>query len=112
MYSHVAQFSNVKNFHITVKETFDDIVFLRKIVEGGTDKSYGIQVAKLAGVPNDVIDRSKQIMIQLEMDDEITAKIHSNLKKQKVSSNKLEKKKVDPLNESHYSQENLVDFYD
>ena len=105
-------FSNVKNFHITVKETFDDIVFLRKIVEGGTDKSYGIQVAKLAGVPNDVIDRSKQIMIQLEMDDEITAKIHSNLKKQKVSSNKLEKKKVDPLNESHYSQENLVDFYD
>ena len=51
--------NNVNNYCIAVKECGDDIVFLRKIVKGGADKSYGIQVAKLAGVPDMVIDRAK-----------------------------------------------------
>ena len=52
---------NVNNYCIAVKEQGDDIVFLRKIVKGGADKSYGIQVAKLAGVPDMVIDRAKTL---------------------------------------------------
>ena len=57
--------NNVNNYCIAVKECGDDIVFLRKIVKGGADKSYGIQVAKLAGVPDMVIDRAKEIVEQL-----------------------------------------------
>ncbi|MFC1800538.1 DNA mismatch repair protein MutS [Nanoarchaeota archaeon] len=68
--------SGVKNYNIAVKEKDDHIVFLRKIVEGGTDKSYGIQVAKLAGLPSEVIERSKVIMDKLEMEDKISDKIH------------------------------------
>lgn len=55
----------VNNYCIAVKEKGDDIVFLRKIVRGGADKSYGIQVAKLAGVPDSVIERAKELAIQL-----------------------------------------------
>jgi len=68
--------SNVNNYCIAVKERGDDIVFLRKIVKGGADKSYGIQVAKLAGVPDMVIDRAKEIVNQLT-DNDITEKIQS-----------------------------------
>jgi len=56
----------IKNSHVTVKEREDDIVFLRKIVPGPSDQSYGIHVAKLAGVPRDVIDRAKEILFNLE----------------------------------------------
>ena len=58
---------NVNNYCIAVKEKGDDIVFLRKIVRGGADKSYGIQVAKLAGVPDSVIERAKQIVEELKI---------------------------------------------
>ena len=57
---------NVNNYCIAVKEKGDDIVFLRKIVPGGADRSYGIQVAKLAGVPDSVITRAKEICEELE----------------------------------------------
>lgn len=57
--------NGVNNYCIAVKEQGDDIVFLRKIVKGGADKSYGIQVAKLAGVPDTVIERAKEIVVQL-----------------------------------------------
>lgn len=67
---------NVNNYCIAVKEKGDDIVFLRKIVKGGADKSYGIQVAKLAGVPDMVIDRAKEIVAQLS-DNDITEKIQN-----------------------------------
>jgi len=60
---------NVKNFCIAVKESGDDIVFLRKIVRGGADRSYGIQVAKLAGVPDIVIDRAREIASTLTLQD-------------------------------------------
>ncbi len=68
--------SNVNNYCIAVKECGDDIVFLRKIIKGGADKSYGIQVAKLAGVPDMVIDRAKEIVEQLT-DNDITERIQS-----------------------------------
>lgn len=57
--------SNVNNYCIAVKEKGDEIVFLRKIVKGGADKSYGIQVAKLAGVPDSVIERAKELVEEL-----------------------------------------------
>ncbi len=57
--------NSVNNYCIAVKEKGDDIVFLRKIVKGGADKSYGIQVAKLAGVPDNVIERAKEIVEEL-----------------------------------------------
>jgi DNA mismatch repair protein MutS len=56
----------LKNFNVAVREWHDQIVFLRKIVEGGTDKSYGIQVARLAGVPKSVLERAKEILGNLE----------------------------------------------
>lgn len=68
--------SNVNNYCIAVKECGDDIVFLRKIIKGGADRSYGIQVAKLAGVPDMVIDRAKEIAEQLS-DNDITEKVQS-----------------------------------
>jgi DNA mismatch repair protein MutS len=61
-----ASFSNVKNFNIAVREWNEQILFLRKIVEGGTDKSFGIQVARLAGVPKSVVERAKKILASLE----------------------------------------------
>ncbi|HIX51321.1 MAG TPA: DNA mismatch repair protein MutS, partial [Candidatus Lachnoclostridium stercoripullorum] len=65
--------SGVNNYCIAVKEQGDDIVFLRKIVKGGADKSYGIQVAKLAGVPDPVIRRAKELVEELASAD-ITAR--------------------------------------
>jgi DNA mismatch repair protein MutS len=56
----------LKNYNVAVREWHDQIVFLRKIVEGGTDKSYGIQVARLAGVPKNVLERAKEILRNLE----------------------------------------------
>ena len=64
----------VNNYCIAVKERGDDIVFLRKIVKGGADKSYGIQVAKLAGVPDSVIDRAKELVEEL-VDADITERV-------------------------------------
>lgn len=59
-------FKRVKNFNVAVKEWGEQIIFLRKIVEGGTDHSYGIQVAKLAGIPNQVIKRAREVLSSLE----------------------------------------------
>ena len=61
-----ARLPRIKNFNVAVREWNDQIVFLRKIVEGGTDKSYGIQVARLAGVPKPVLERAKEILRNLE----------------------------------------------
>ncbi len=56
----------VKNYNIAVKEWKDEVIFLRKVIEGGTDKSYGIHVARLAGVPKSIIERAKVILMNLE----------------------------------------------
>jgi DNA mismatch repair protein MutS len=61
--------ASVRNFNVQVKEYGDRIVFLRKIVEGGSDRSYGIQVARLAGLPDRVIERAKEILSNLEEDE-------------------------------------------
>lgn len=59
-------FANVKNCNVAVREWMDEVVFLHKILPGGTDKSYGIHVAKLAGVPKTILERSKEILKELE----------------------------------------------
>lgn len=79
--------SNVNNYCIAVKEKGDDIVFLRKIIKGGADKSYGIQVAKLAGVPDMVIDRAKEIVAQL-CDMDILEKVQNIAVEQKDAKHK------------------------
>lgn len=81
----------VNNYCIAVKERGDDIVFLRKIVKGGADKSYGIQVAKLAGVPDDVISRAKELAAQLS-DSDITEKVQE-ISQAEAGSEELEKGK-------------------
>jgi DNA mismatch repair protein MutS len=58
--------SGVKNYCISVKEKGDDVIFLRKIIRGGADGSYGIHVAKLAGVPYAVVNRAKEVLKKLE----------------------------------------------
>ena len=95
---------NVNNYCIAVKEKGDDIVFLRKIVKGGADKSYGIQVAKLAGVPDMVIDRAKEIVEQLS-DNDITAKVQSI----EIDRGKGEKKKSVRYDEVDLEQISLFD---
>lgn len=66
----------VKNFNIAVKKRGDDITFLRRIVRGGVDDSFGIEVAKLAGVPDKVIRRAKQVLAQLESTNGVTKGYH------------------------------------
>ncbi|MBO7333437.1 MAG: DNA mismatch repair protein MutS [Lachnospiraceae bacterium] len=68
--------SNVNNYCIAVKENGEDIVFLRKIIKGGADRSYGIQVARLAGIPEIVLNRAKEISEQIS-DNDITEKIQN-----------------------------------
>jgi DNA mismatch repair protein MutS len=70
----------IKNFSVAVKEKGEDVIFLRKIVEGGTDESYGIHVAKLAGVPKAVITRANKILRSLEKDGK---KVYVNEKEDK-----------------------------
>jgi len=95
--------NNVNNYCIAVKEKGDDIVFLRKIIKGGADRSYGIQVAKLAGVPDMVIDRAKEIAEQLS-DNDITAKVQSI-----AVDLKSEKKKVKHYDDVDLGQMSLFD---
>lgn len=65
-------FPGVQNYSIAVKEKGDDIIFLRKIIMGGADRSYGIQVARLAGLPTEVLTRAKEILRTLEVQEELT----------------------------------------
>ena len=87
---------SVNNYCIAVKEKGDDIVFLRKIVKGGADKSYGIQVAKLAGVPELVIGRAKEIVEELS-DEDITARVSEIASKERVVKKKPKVKKYDDV---------------
>jgi DNA mismatch repair protein MutS len=61
------QFTGIKNYNVAVREWKDKIIFMHKIVPGGSDDSYGIYVAKLAGIPESVIQRSKAILSELEI---------------------------------------------
>jgi DNA mismatch repair protein MutS len=70
-----AELHNVKNYNIAVKKRGDKMIFLRKIIPGATDDSFGVEVAKLAGLPGSVITRARQILAELESQDPKPAKI-------------------------------------
>jgi len=61
------RFTGVKNFNVSVREWEDQVIFLHRIVEGGTDRSYGIHVARLAGIPKDVLERARQLLGELSV---------------------------------------------
>ena len=63
------QLPGVVNYRVTAKEQGDEVIFLRKVVPGGEDRSYGVAVAKLAGLPTHVVSRARQILARLEVDD-------------------------------------------
>ena len=94
---------SVNNYCIAVKEKGDDIVFLRKIVKGGADKSYGIQVAKLAGVPDSVIQRAKEIVEEL-----VEADVANRIREISVQSSETPKK-VKKYDEVDLAQMSLFD---
>lgn len=97
--------SGVNNYCIAVKEQGDDIVFLRKIIKGGADKSYGIQVAKLAGVPDTVIYRAKELLSELSEAD-ITVKAKEIAE---TNSNITQRKAVPKPDEVDLQQMSLFD---
>ncbi len=97
--------SGVTNYCIAVKEQGDDIVFLRKIVKGGADKSYGIQVAKLAGVPEPVIARAKELVEELSSAD-ITVKAREIAE---ASANVTQKRTVTKPDEVDLNQMTIFD---
>ena len=76
----------LENFSVAVKEWNDDIVFVRQVVKGAADRSYGIQVARLAGLPTTVIDRAKTILERLEADDSSHNLLRKRMKKEKSGS--------------------------
>jgi DNA mismatch repair protein MutS len=86
--------SGVNNYCIAVKEKGDDIVFLRKIVKGGADKSYGIQVAKLAGVPESIIERAKELVEELS-DADIMSAVKDLTKQNRTNSKAVHYDEVD-----------------
>jgi DNA mismatch repair protein MutS len=71
------QYERVKNYNIAVKENDEEIIFLHKLILGGTDKSYGIHVAKIAGLPKEILDRARNIQAELEEEDEMMKKINA-----------------------------------
>jgi DNA mismatch repair protein MutS len=80
----------VKNFNIAVKEWNDEIIFLRKLVEGATNRSYGIQVARLAGIPATVINRSKKILYRIETKEQDLADALSDKKAEKMGPQQMD----------------------
>ena len=93
----------VKNYNVAVREWNDQIIFLRKIQPGAADKSYGIQVARLAGLPEDVINRAKEILANLEAS-ELNAQGKPRLAEAKVFRSRVKRK------EEPKPQLNLFDY--
>src|SRR5437870_3430203 len=91
-----AERSGVCNFNVAVREWNDQIIFLRKIVPGGAHKSYGIQVARLAGLPKEILDRAKEILSHLERPDGAAAQ-PAKRKRSKRAGSKVEKPQLDLL---------------
>jgi len=94
----------VKNYCITVKEEGEDIIFLRKIQRGGADHSYGVQVARLAGLPNKVIRRSGQILKQLN-----AADITKKAKQIAVESKEQQEETAQQMDMFHIAETQLAD---
>jgi len=87
----------VCNYNVAVREWNDQIIFLRKIVPGGADKSYGIQVARLAGLPKEILDRAKEILSQLEKPDGVGAASAKPRKRSTIERAKSDKPQLDLL---------------
>jgi DNA mismatch repair protein MutS len=79
------RFDNIKNYNVAVKEMSGEIIYLRKLVEGGTDQSHGVHVAKLAGMPEGLVNRAKEIQSILEAEDEMVKKIKAKKAKEQMS---------------------------
>jgi DNA mismatch repair protein MutS len=92
-----AERSGVCNFNVAVREWNDQIIFLRKIVPGGADKSYGIQVARLAGLPKEILDRAKDILSHLEARNGAPAQPGKTKKRRSTTNTKTEKPQLDLL---------------
>lgn len=95
----------VRNYSVAVKEVDNNIIFLRKIIEGGADQSYGIEVAKLAGIPDEVINRAKEILETLEME---SSKDNLDLALKEVNTSKEEMKEAS-ITSSYEVKETLVE---
>ncbi|MDK0537590.1 DNA mismatch repair protein MutS [Clostridium perfringens] len=95
----------VRNYSVAVKEVDNNIIFLRKIIEGGADQSYGIEVAKLAGIPDEVINRAKEILEKLEMESS-KDNLDLALKEVNVSKEDIEEASITI---SYEVKENLVE---
>ena len=78
-----SSFDRVQNYNIAVKEEKDEIIFLRKLLKGGTDKSFGVYVAKLAGLPEEVVNRAKEVQSELEDKDRLDRIQAKKLEEQK-----------------------------
>ena len=89
--------SGVCNYNVAVREWNEQIIFLRKIVPGGADKSYGIQVARLAGLPKEILDRAKEILSHLEKPDHLVAASTKAKKRSIISKAKSDKPQLDLL---------------
>ena len=89
--------AGVCNFNVAVREWNDQIIFLRKIVPGGADKSYGIQVARLAGLPKEILDRAKDILSHLETPNGALSRPLRTKKRRPTSETKPEKPQLDLL---------------
>src|SRR5437588_748010 len=87
----------VCNFNVAVREWNEQIIFLRKIVPGGADKSYGIQVARLAGLPKEILDRAKEILSHLETPNGALAQSEKAKKRRSTSNTKTQKPQLDLL---------------
>jgi DNA mismatch repair protein MutS len=71
--------AGVRNYRVMVEETEDDVVFLRRVVPGGADRSYGIEVARLAGLPPTVVGRAKQVLAALERNNKLASSLRKTL---------------------------------
>jgi len=74
------KFPRIKNYNVAVKETTNKVVFLRKLIEGGSQHSFGIHVAKMAGMPNELINRANEILQELESQRNLATDISTTLK--------------------------------
>ncbi len=92
-----AERQGARNFNVAVREWNDQIIFLRKIVPGGADKSYGIQVARLAGLPKQILDRAKEILSQLEKPDGVSTSSVKPHKRSAITRAEIEKPQLDLL---------------
>lgn len=80
---------SVRNYRVLVEETADDVIFLRRVVPGGADRSYGIEVARLAGLPPLVVDRAKQVLAALERNNKLAQSLRKTLASEEVTGTQL-----------------------